>query len=223
MSGVVTTVVQAKIFTDNSGAAAQMPVLLTEAGVCGPLLDYMLRLAGRSRAWQRNLLRAVRLLLDYASANAGCFASERELFVSLVERLHTGTIGADGSDPSGLFWRPLRWTHAKTLLHAMAEFTAHVAEERDEAAPLARLRPSSSFDDMLAWAGWSQRKHRSFLGHTWSSEEARIARPAWSTGRRAPTVIGEEIKAFPERASWSCCSTDSSAVADGAKPRWRHA
>ena len=198
MSGAVTTVVQAKVFTDNSGAAAQVPVLLTENGVCGPLLDYMLRMSGRSQAWQRNLLRAVRLLLDYASANAGCFASERELFVSFVERLSTGTIGADGSDASGLYWRPLRWMHAKTLRHALAEFTAHLAEERGEAPPLARLRPSSSFDDMLAWAGWSQRKHRSFLGHTWSPEEARIKRPSWSTGRAAPTMIGEEIKAFPE-------------------------
>ena len=53
MSGAVTTVVQAKVFTDHTGAAAHVPVLLTESGVVGPLLDYMLRLSGRSRAWQR--------------------------------------------------------------------------------------------------------------------------------------------------------------------------
>lgn len=198
MSFAITSVVQAKVFTDNSGAAAQVPVLLTESGVCGPLLDYVLRMSGRSRAWQCNLLRAVRLLLDYTVANAGCFASERELFTSFVERLCSGTIGADGSDPSGLYWRPLRRAHAKTLLHALAELTVHLAEERGEAPPLARLRPSSSYDDMLAWAAWIERKHRSFLGHTWSAEEAWGRRPAWSTGRPTPVIIGEEVKAFPE-------------------------
>lgn len=198
LSCAVTTVVQAKVFTDNTGAAAHVPVLLTERGVFGPLLDYTLRMSGRSRAWQRNLLRAVRLLLDYAAANAACFATERELFVSFAERLYTGTIGADGCDASGLYWRPLRWAHAKALLHVLAEFTAHLAEERGEAPPLARLRPSSSYDDMLAWAGWSQRKHRSFLGHTWSAEEEGVSRVPWSAGRRTPAIIGEEIKAFPE-------------------------
>ena len=130
MSGAVTTVVQAKIFTDHTGAAAHVPVLLTENGVVGPLLDYMLRLAGRSRAWQRNLLRAVRLLLDYGVANRGSFASERELFASFVERLYGGTVGEDGCDASGLYWRPMRWTQANALLHVLAEFTAHLAQER---------------------------------------------------------------------------------------------
>ena len=198
LSCAITTVVQAKVFTDNTGAAAHVPVLLTEQGVCGSLLDYTLHMSGRSRAWQSNLLRAVRRLLDYAAANAACFASERELFASFAERLYTGTIGADGGDASGLYWRPLRWAHAKALLHVLAEFTAHLAEERGEAPPLMRLRPSSSHDEILAWASWSQRQHRSFLGHLWSAKEAWRKRPSWSVGRPMPTVIGEEIKAFPE-------------------------
>ncbi|MDP3072273.1 MAG: gamma-mobile-trio recombinase GmtY [Opitutaceae bacterium] len=198
MSGAVTTVVQAKIFTDHTGAAAHVPVLLTENGVVGPLLDYMLQLAGRSRAWQRNLLRAVRLLLDYGVANRGSFASERELFVSFVERLYGGTVGEDGCDASGLYWRPMRWAQANALLHVLAEFTAHLAQERGDAPPLARLRPASSHEDLLAWAGWAQRKHHSFLGHTQTATETRYGREPRCAARQMPRVIGEEVKAFPE-------------------------
>lgn len=93
MSGAITTVVQAKVFTDQTGAATHVPVLLTENGVVDSLLDYVMRMSGRSRAWQRNLLRAVRMLLDYSAANLGSFASERELFASFAERLYTGTVG----------------------------------------------------------------------------------------------------------------------------------
>lgn len=198
MSGAVTTVVQARVFTDHTGAAAHVPVLLTESGVVGPLLDYMLRMSGRSRAWQRNLLRAVRLLLDYGAANLGSFANERELFASFAERLYTGTVGADGCDASGLYWSPMRWSQANALLHVLGEFTSHLAQERGEAPPLARLRPASSYEDMLAWAGWVHRKHRSFLGHTWSAAEARFERGPRSMGRREPQAIGEEVKSFPE-------------------------
>lgn len=198
MSGAITSAVQAQVLTDNTGAVTHVPVLLTEQGACEPLLDYMLHMSGRSRSWQSNLLRAVRLLLEYAAANAACFANERELFASFAERLCTGTIGADGIDASGLYWRPLRWAHANALLHVLAEFAAHLAEARGDAPPLARLRPSSSHDEMLAWAAWSQRKHRSFLGHTRSGKDAWSKEPSWSVGRPMPTVIGEEIKAFPE-------------------------
>ena len=198
MSGAVITVVQAKIFTDHTGAAAHVPVLLTENGVVGPLLDYMLRLSGRSRAWQRNLLRAVRLLLDYGVANRGSFASERELFASFVERLYGGTVGEDGCDARGLYWRPMRWTQANALLLVLAEFTAHLAQERGVAPPLARLRPASSHEDLLAWAGRAQRKHRSFLGRTRTATETRHGREPRCAARQMPRVIGEEVKAFLE-------------------------
>lgn len=117
VSFAITTVVQAKVFTDNSGAAAQVPVLLTENGVCGPLLDYLLRMSGRSRAWQRNLLRAVRLLLDYAAANAGCFANEREARIETGLQRFERALTEDGTErhPTAALPRPrVRHTRAAT-------------------------------------------------------------------------------------------------------------
>src|ERR1700756_5251521 len=58
--------VKSRIYTDNTGAYTELPVLLTSAGVLEPLLDYCLyRNHDRSLAWMTKVIRSVRMFLEY--------------------------------------------------------------------------------------------------------------------------------------------------------------
>jgi len=98
---------RAKVVKDNTGVVVNLPLLMTENGPVLPLVDYLLRHAhARSASWQQHVVQAVGLFIDYMAANRDCFADPKDLFNTFVQRLHTGTIGEDGADPSGLYWLP---------------------------------------------------------------------------------------------------------------------
>jgi hypothetical protein len=64
----------ARVIADETGAVAEIPVLLTDHGPLEPLVDYLLwRRQDRSVAWMRKVVQAVSLLLTYTKANAACF------------------------------------------------------------------------------------------------------------------------------------------------------
>ena len=65
----------AKVVVDDSGFRSEIPVLLTEKGVVTPLLDYLLnKQTERSQHWQRNVVSAAKLLLEYMEANQHNFS-----------------------------------------------------------------------------------------------------------------------------------------------------
>ena len=100
MSHVTT---RAKVIQDNTGVELELPVIITEHGVLMPLVDYLLEKAhARSYSWMQKVVQSVSLLLDYLSANQNCFNDPKSLFTVFAQRLHRGTVGADGLDPSGL-------------------------------------------------------------------------------------------------------------------------
>lgn len=106
----------AHIIQDDTGVALELPVLLTDAGPLDGLLNYQLLFHERSRAWHIKLCQAVRLLLEYAAADAGALERPRELFQSFSVRLLSGTFGADGLDESGLYWLPRSLANARKLI-----------------------------------------------------------------------------------------------------------
>jgi hypothetical protein len=62
--------VLAKIVVDESGVQSEIPVLMTPQGVLNPLLDYFLNNeCERGVSWQRMVLSAARLLINYMSVN----------------------------------------------------------------------------------------------------------------------------------------------------------
>src|SRR5688500_11811708 len=100
------TTVRAKVFRDHTGVATEIPVILTDHGPLRPLMDYLLRHAQvRSQIWMVKLTQGTSLLLDYMPANHDCFDNPKELFETFTQRLYTGTVSEDGSDPSGLYWQ----------------------------------------------------------------------------------------------------------------------
>jgi hypothetical protein len=79
---LILTVVRlrARVFSDGTGACAELPILLTEEGPMFPLLDYLLmRSQERSLSWMRKVVQAVQLMLRFIDANERHFPGFRVL------------------------------------------------------------------------------------------------------------------------------------------------
>lgn len=193
--------VHAKVLTDSTGAVSEIPVLLTSEGPLQPLVDYLLwRQHDRSQSWMRKVVHDVGLLLRYMSLNAGYYRDPESLFHGFIQRLYSGTVGADGMDPSGLYWKPQNHRVIGNVLTRLTDFSAWIAD-RQGTTPLNPLRTASTYDEMVAIAASMARKNRAFLGHTWQGMSAGRARVSRSTlARRPPKVsVSDDAIAFPEK------------------------
>lgn len=133
----------ARVFSDATGACTELPILLTEDGPVFPLLDYLLmRSRERSLSWMRKVVQAAQLMLRFIDANERHFPDFQHLLNAFRRRLYTGTIGDDGLDPSGLYWMPVRTRTANMLLTALGDYCTWFAEQRGGAhiidAPISR-------------------------------------------------------------------------------------
>lgn len=189
----------AHVKRSNAGVLQEIPALLTDQGVVQPLLDYCVEHGhARSASWMEFRIQAVQLLLDYVTANLHCFEDHRQLFRTFVQQLYSGTIGKDGLDPSGLYWRPRSTNSANRLIGALTDFSEWMAD-RHGADPLNPLTNASRYEEQLRWAAYQHRHARAFLAHTWDKtagkEQSRKSRAV----TRAPTrahVNG--VKFFPD-------------------------
>lgn len=192
---------RAQIVSDATGAISEIPVLLTSEGPLLSLVDYLLwQQHDRSSAWMRKVVQDVKLLLTYMKANASCFEDPERLFHSFIQRLYTGTIGEDGLDPSGLYWKRYDHRVIGNILTRLTDFSNWVAD-RQGVIPLNPLRTATGYDEMVAIAASASRKNRAFLGHTWQAMSVRKAQFSRSTlSRRPPKVsAADDAHAFPER------------------------
>jgi hypothetical protein len=162
-------VLQAKAIEDNSQIPDEMPVILTEHGVLEPLVDYFLDHDEHSDATRRKTVQAVTLLLDFMSANVGNFDEPEEMFKVFVKRLRTGTISADGTDPSGLYWDKKSPNTVGPLITRLNEFSDFMAAKYGT-KPLNPFREATAHEEQLNWAAYQHKKARSFLAHTWKKE-----------------------------------------------------
>lgn len=67
-------------------------------------------------------------MLDYLNANQHYFSSPKAFFESFAKSMHSGTIGEDGYDPSGLYWLPKRTTTSNNLLYSLTQFSDWMAQ-----------------------------------------------------------------------------------------------
>ena len=194
--------VRAKVVTDSTGAVAEIPILMTSEGPLQPLVDYLLwHRHDRSPSWMRKVVQDVGLLLAYMKTNAEHFATPESLFHAFGQRLYSGTIGEDGLDPSGLYWRRQNQQNVTNTLVRLSEFSDWVAE-RQGTATLNPLRAASRYEEMVAIAAWEHRRSRAFLGHTWSTApqageplRVRSTRPK----RSLKVGMDDDAIAFPEK------------------------
>ncbi|MGL5487970.1 MAG: gamma-mobile-trio recombinase GmtY [Shewanella sp.] len=194
------TTVRGKVHRDHSGAVTEIPVILTEHGPLMPLVTYFLAHAQvRSSAWMAKTAQAVGLLLDYMAVNHDCFADPKELFEVFSQRLYTGTVDEDGSDPSGLYWQGRNLTVVRMLTNSISGFSDWMACELN-AKPLNPWREATRSEEMLAWAAWYQKCDRAFLAHTWNRGKASLemTRARNVLLQRTPVIDHEAVKRFPD-------------------------
>ncbi len=192
--------VRASVHRDSTGVVLEIPVIITAMGPLMPLADYLLEHAHhRSFSWMQKMTQGVGLLLEYMAANQTTFADPKELFQSFIQRLYSGTIGANGLDPSGLFWLPKRSVSVRQLSYQLAAFSDWMAE-RLGTKPLSSWHETTGYEEMLNWAAWHQKHQRSFLGHTWSQDRASetMKRTRNVYFKRPVTIDHAGVKFFPE-------------------------
>ncbi len=192
-------VLQAKAIEDNSLIPDEMPVIVTEHGVLEPLVDYFLDHEEHSDATRRKTVQAVTLLLDFMSANVGVFDEPEEMFKVFVKRLRTGTINADGTDPSGLYWDKKSPTTVGPLVTRLNEFSDFMADNF-KTKPLNPFRDATSHEEQLNWAAYQHKKDRNFLAHTWGKERGKKQNNLTRTANtsRGLTSTRSATKNFPK-------------------------
>lgn len=191
--------VKARVYTDSTGAYAELPVLLTPAGTLGPLLDYVLyRSHDRSLAWMTKVIRSVRMFLEYLQTNPAELDTYR-LFQNFAQRLYTGTFDREtGLDPSGLCWAPRSPQDASHIITHLSDFFDWLGEMRPEAAKVNPRYAGSAFDRQADEAAYQYRRSKAFLGHTWAENASPAETSHRVRGRRLPKVEKDEPPAFPE-------------------------
>lgn len=193
------TSIRGKVYRDNTGVVTEIPVIVTEHGPLTPLVGYFLaHVQVRSSAWMTKIVQAVGLLIDYMAANHDCFDDPKDLFESFAQRLTTGTVGDDGTDPCGLYWQGRSPAVVRVLVQGVSGFSDWMARTQDT-KPLNPWREATRSEEMLAWAAWHQKRNRAFLAHTWDRETASLTmtRARNVLLKQTPVIDHEQVKSFP--------------------------
>ena len=194
------TTIRGKVHRDNTGVVTEIPIIVTEHGPLQPLVDYLLaHVEVRSHAWMLKVTQAVGLLLDYMAANHDCFDDPKDLFDTFTQRLYTGTVGSDGTDPSGLYWQGRNPPVVRVLAMSISAFSDWMAQ-KSGTKPLNPWREATRSEEMLAWAAWHQKRDSAFLAHTWDRETATLSmtRARNTLLKRTPVIDHEPVKKFPD-------------------------
>lgn len=191
--------VKARIYTDATGVYAELPALLTPAGVLESLLDYCLyRSHDRSLTWMTKVTRSVGMFLEYLQTNP----AERDtyrLFQNFAQRLYTGTFDrTTGLDLTGLCWAPRSPQDASHIITHLTDFFDWLGEMRPEAARVNSRYAGGAFDRQTDETAYQYRRSRAFLGHTWAANASSAETGHRVRGRRLPKVEKGEPPAFPE-------------------------
>ncbi|MBZ9692211.1 gamma-mobile-trio recombinase GmtY [Clostridium sp. M14] len=195
--------VSSKTYQDNTGKSIDFPTILIEYDgktmIFEQLHRYQINKRYKSKAWQKKLVQAVGLLLDYMEANQNCCCSAKEFFDTFCESVYSGTINEEGLDPSGLYWLPKRDDNANSLVSKLNDFSDWLHEEYG-AVQLNPWRKATRYEERLNWMAQINKNHNVFLAHLKDvhemSETAKLARN--STRKRKPYSAKVDVPAFPE-------------------------
>ena len=189
-------ITKAEVITDNTGVHHTIPVVVTDQGVLRPLVEYLVAIMlSRSISYMKKAAQAVAMLLRYLDANPEMYGDPQRLVRTFVQRLYSGTVGADGSDPSQLFWLPRTNRTSADLLGVLDNFFSWMEAEYGTAHPNP-LRSATPYDERLAIAAWHHRRQHSLTGHAWNRGTATQA------ARYLRSVTAHRVPDQPPDRSW---------------------
>jgi site-specific recombinase XerD len=189
------------VIRDNTGIKKQVPVLFIDGKPFIPLINYMLN-RHTSPAINEKLIQAITLLLEYMEANQNIFEKSHKMFEAFVGALYDGTIGKDGIDPSGLYWKPKLASNANSIVHRITSFNEYCLIDSEGVKPINPWREATTTEERMAWAAWSHRKNNSFLSHLMSS---RAVKASMSSSRMVATKTPPKVdhlhkaRQFPDK------------------------
>lgn len=121
---------------------------------------------GKSGSWERKFTQSIRLLIDYSIANDGVFSNPNEMFSAFSHRLHQGTINTDGTDLSGLRWKPKHPLTANVIIGHITKFSDWLYDITDgNSQVLNPLRKANAGEKILNLAALNHRNNNAFLKH----------------------------------------------------------
>lgn len=187
-----------------AGRAEGMRVIVTAAGILWILVSLFLvpRHRLKSLAWQKKVCRAVGLLYDYSQAmpTPSEVLSQSQYLSNFVGALTAGTVVADGSDPTGLFWRPMGWAGVAEILSYVNLFADYCANKLETTNLNPRV-PATFAERIAAFRRLDIRNQHSLLKHLGNAKarytEARQSREV--VARRAPKAAAVRPPYFPRR------------------------
>lgn len=193
--------IKAKVIVDNSGFINNIYLLFSESGEITLVTEYLvfLKIQEPSLSTINSLLRGISLFLEYLEANKYIFSDPVLLFTNFSTKLYSGTIGANGLDPSGLFWLPKSPKVANRHIYELTKFTNWVSHRYNTTSmnPLSEL---SSHEERLIYAAWFRKNQNDFLGHIKKNTTNFLnANSALIKPRRLNSSLEFKSVAFPER------------------------
>ncbi len=168
-----------------------MRVVITSGGeVLRPLVEWFECGANhnKSSAWQMKVARAVGLLYDYYVAAPPAPSEERNYLSAFLNALMAGTIAADGTDPTGLFWRPTSWGAVREYIRDLTAFSDFcVAEAGGDVLLNPHVEPS--FQRRLALVRAADRRFsKSLFQHLGNAKQK-----ARQVAERSRAVAGPDV------------------------------
>ncbi|MBI3898737.1 MAG: site-specific integrase [Gammaproteobacteria bacterium] len=162
---------------------------------------------------------AVGLFLDYLAANQEFVRQPEEAFSMFSERLHTGTIGENGKDPSLLFWSPRRQGYARQLSTEVKDFLEWLTTQNGTQASADHY--TCRYEQQLNNLAFYARRNRSILKH------ARLSKSSLTTDRakiffrrKSSKSLSGEQKRFPNSRIYDLLFEGFVRPGGKNKPRW---
>jgi hypothetical protein len=190
-------IVIGKVYVDATGAADEMPILMTEYGPATALIEYCITM-NRSVSWMTKLTAAAKRFWDYLEANPLEEQGWR-VFRNFARALRNGTISPQsGIDPSGLYWMALNIRDAGGSIRLLSDFFDWISRESSDSRTAFNPKYSgNTFEQRFELLAYRYRRSKSFLGHSWnptpSSSNVRM-----TPTTRPPTVLRSRPPMFPE-------------------------
>ncbi|ATD10233.1 hypothetical protein PPIS_b1227 [Pseudoalteromonas piscicida] len=153
---------------------------------------------GYSKSSMDLSINAIRMFLTYINANA-CFNTKPTiLLTSFASRLCSGTINAEGLDPSELFWLPRSQISTRRITNSLRAFFLWLTQNGEGFKQSTNII-NSSYGSTLSYAAWYWKNIHDYLGHI-KSDKRRTLReaPLHLTSKKIPYYATDAVD-FPQK------------------------
>lgn len=159
-----------KYKADNTGYELEVPCVLTKSGVLTSHVQYLYTKRSKSQSWIEKSIFSIILLLKYIDANTEGLSNEKkiegvEILRSFTAALNLGTIGFQGLDPSGLFWKARNTKDAQVILDHITQYTDYFSDKNGSSVPINLFRKASHSEEKISWCAYYHRQAGVFLNH----------------------------------------------------------